>query len=61
MNKPTFEIIQTISKFQGEDGIFEMPPTRFIGIRHNHLPGKEGRKNLVNLFTIHLVLKCGTI
>ena len=37
---------KTISNFKGEDGIFEMPPTRFIGIRHNHLPGEEGRDQL---------------
>ena len=35
-----------ISNFNGESGVFEMPPTRFIGVKHNHLPGKEGRKLL---------------
>lgn len=35
-----------ISSFNGENGIFEMPPARFIGIRHNHMPGKKGRKQL---------------
>lgn len=35
-----------ISDFDGKDGIYEMPPTRFIGIRHNHLSGQEGRKQL---------------
>jgi predicted transcriptional regulator YdeE len=35
-----------ISSFTGENGIYEMPSARFIGIRHNHLPGEEGRKQL---------------
>ncbi|HML46509.1 MAG TPA: GyrI-like domain-containing protein [Clostridia bacterium] len=35
-----------ISDFSGENGIYEMPPARFIGIRHNHMPGTKGRKQL---------------
>ena len=35
-----------ISSFTGEDGIYEMPPARFIGVRHNHMPGTEGRNQL---------------
>jgi hypothetical protein len=34
----------SVSHFNGEDGIYDMPPTRFIGIRHNHMPGNDGQE-----------------
>lgn len=39
-------MIQSIANFNGENGIYELPPARFIGIRHNHLPGSEGARRL---------------
>jgi len=44
----------SISNFNEENGIFEMPSARFIGVAYNHMPGKEARKDfrefLGNLF-----------
>lgn len=35
-----------ISEFRGENGIYQMPSARFIGIKHHHLPGKKGKARL---------------
>lgn len=39
-------MIKSISEFNGENGIYEMPAARFIGIRHNRLPGRKGGSRL---------------